>query len=67
MAQTTAPPEHAAGLVASTTEPSMGSVDPPPGHQPLPQQQVATPQRVLIDVSSRINAVASHGSWFAAS
>ncbi|WP_280493218.1 hypothetical protein [Nocardia asiatica] len=51
MAQTTAPPAHATGLVASTTEPSGGSVETPPHHQLLPQQQVELPERVLIDVS----------------
>lgn len=50
-AQTTAPPAHATGLVASTTEPSAGSVQAPPHTQPLPQQQVEMPQRVLLDVS----------------
>ncbi|WP_280352321.1 hypothetical protein [Nocardia abscessus] len=51
MAQTTAPPAHASGLVASTSERSVGSVETPPHHQPLPQQQVELPERVLIDVS----------------
>ncbi|MFF7943319.1 hypothetical protein ACFZC5_26705 [Nocardia gamkensis] len=51
MAQTTAPPAHATGLGASTTEPSVGSSEPPHQHQPLPQQEVKMPERVLIDVS----------------
>ncbi|MGW5221327.1 hypothetical protein ACWEQA_26000 [Nocardia sp. NPDC004085] len=50
-AHTTTPPAHATGLVASTIEPSVGSVQAPPHHQALPQQQVETPERVLIDVS----------------
>ncbi|MGW4719073.1 hypothetical protein [Nocardia sp. NPDC004260] len=51
MAQTTASPAHATGLVASTTEPSVGSVQAPPHNQALPRQQVEKPERVLIDVS----------------
>ncbi|WP_280310272.1 hypothetical protein [Nocardia abscessus] len=51
VAQTTAPPAPATGLVASTTEPSVGSVETPHQHQPQPQQQVELPERVLIDVS----------------
>ncbi|WP_157170817.1 hypothetical protein [Nocardia araoensis] len=47
MAQTTASP----ALVASTIEPSAGSVQAPPHHQALQQQRVAIPERVLIDVS----------------
>ncbi len=50
IAQTTAPPAPATGLVASTTERSGGSVETPPHHQLLPQP-VELPERVLIDVS----------------
>ncbi|MDE1672017.1 hypothetical protein [Nocardia gipuzkoensis] len=51
MTQTTARPAHATGLAASTTERGVGSIEPPSHRQPLPQQQVEMPERVLIDVS----------------
>lgn len=51
MAQTTARPAHATGLLASSAEPSGGLVETPPHHRPLPQQYVEMPERVLIDVS----------------